>query len=286
MVDIEALKGAVSEKTAAFMLTNPNTLGIFEKDVREIAGIVHDAGALLYYDGANLNAIMGVCRPGDMGFDIVHFNLHKSFATPHGGGGPGSGPVGVSERLSSFLPVPVVGYEDGRYFLDYSKENTIGKVHTFYGNIAVLVKAYAYIKMLGREGIRDVSVFSVLNSNYLRKAISEHLEVPYSGRRMHEFVASGRVLRSRGVKTLDLAKGMLDRGVHAPTVYFPLIVDEALMFEPTETEPISELRRLSSSVEEAVKNPEALKSAPLNASVRRVDDVKAAKNLILRWRSA
>jgi glycine dehydrogenase subunit 2 len=285
-VDVEALKSAVSNKTAAFMLTNPNTLGIFEKDVCEIAGVIHDAGALLYYDGANLNAIMGKCRPGDMGYDILHFNLHKTFSTPHGGGGPGSGPVGVVDKLASFLPVPVVDYDntENTYYLDYDKENTVGKVRSFYGNFAVLVKAYTYLRVVGRQGVKDVAEMSVLNSNYMKEKLRKYYPLPYKELRKHEFVVSGDSLKPKGLRTLDIAKRLLDYGFHPPTVYFPLIVHEALMIEPTETEPKAEMdRMIEALIKITDEEPELLKEAPRNTAVRRLDEVTAARNPILSW---
>jgi len=283
-VDVEALKSAVSKKTAAFMLTNPNTLGIFEKDVCEIAEVIHDAGALLYYDGANLNAIMGKCRPGDMGYDIVHFNLHKTFSTPHGGGGPGSGPVGVVDNLTSYLPVPVVDKDKDSYYLDYDKENTIGKVRSFYGNFGVCVKAYTYLRVIGKEGVKDVAEMSVLNSNYMKEKLKKYYPLPYKDLRKHEFVLSGDSLKSKGLKTLDIAKRLLDYGFHPPTVYFPLIVQEALMIEPTETEPKLEMdRMIDAFIRIAQEDPELLKKAPHNTSVSRIDEVMAARKPLLTW---
>ena len=284
-VDIDALKAAVSQDTAAFMLTNPNTLGLFEKDVQEIAGILHDAGALLYYDGANLNAIMGKTSPGKMDFDIVHFNLHKTFATPHGGGGPGAGPVGVKSHLEEFLPVPRIVLRDGKYDLDYDRPKSIGRVKAFYGNFAVLVRAYAYITMQGGDGLSRVSEQAVLNSNYLRHRLEGVFDMPYGELRKHEFVMSGKALKKRGVRTMDFAKRLLDYGFHAPTVYFPLIVDEALMIEPTETETMDTLDAFADACRRiAAEDPELLKTAPHNTARRRIDEVKAAKDMILSWR--
>jgi len=236
-VDMDALRAAVSEDTAALMLTNPNTLGLFDEHIEEIAALVHRAGGMLYYDGANANAVLGRSRPGDMGFDVVHFNTHKTFSTPHGGGGPGAGPIVVRDVLEPFLPVPVVVQdEDGRYRFDYDRPDSIGKVRTFYGNFALLVRAYAYILGLGGEGLRRVSDMAVLNANYVLQGVRDLFDLPYDRRCMHEFVLSGDPLKKHGVKTLDFAKRLLDKGVHPPTTYFPLIVSEALMVEPTETE--------------------------------------------------
>jgi glycine dehydrogenase subunit 2 len=293
-VNIEALKAAVSEHTAGLMLTNPNTLGIFEENIEEIAKIVHDAGGLLYYDGANLNAILGKARPGDMGFDIVHMNLHKTFSTPHGGGGPGAGPVGVSEELAKFLPVPRILFDGKSYHLDYDKPYSIGKIRSFYGNAAVLLKAYAYILSLGFEGLKEVAEVSVLNTNYLAKKLKEikGLALPYGGEkpRKHECVFSAKHLKSEtGVSALNIAKRLLDYGLHAPTIYFPFIVDEALMIEPTETFEKEELDRFVEAMceicREAYVNPEIVLKAPHNTAVSRLDEVKAShpNTMILSW---
>ncbi len=286
-VDLDALEGAVSDRTAAFMLTNPNTLGIFEQDVLEIARILHDQGALLYYDGANLNAIMGRVRPGDMNYDIVHFNLHKTFSTPHGGGGPGSGPVGVSKELARFLPVPMVAREEDVYYLDYERPDSVGKLMGFLGNVGVLLKAYAYIKLMGSDGLRSAAEISVLNSNYLAHRLKGTYPMPHRELRKHEFVLSGTPLKEHGLRTLDVAKRLMDYGFHPPTVYFPLIVEEALMIEPTETESKKELDAfadaLLSIAEEASTDPETLRSAPHNTAVRRVDEVYGARNPVYCW---
>ena len=285
-VDVEAVKSSVSKDTAAFMLTNPNTLGLFEKDVCEIAGILHDAGALLYYDGANLNAIMGKTSPGKMDFDIVHFNLHKTFATPHGGGGPGAGPVGVKKRLEEFLPVPRITKQGEEYLLDYDLPKSIGKVRAFFGNFAVLVRAYTYIRMQGGKGLVSVSENAVLNSNYLMERLKGSFELPYGQLRKHEFVLSGRPLKAKGLRTLDFAKRLLDYGYHAPTIYFPLIVEEALMIEPTETESRETLDKFVDACEQILKeDPELLKSAPRNTARRRLDEAKAARDMIFSWRA-
>ncbi len=284
-VDIEALKASISSDTAAFMLTNPNTLGIFEKDVKEIAGTLHDAGALLYYDGANLNAIMGKTSPGHMNFDIVHFNLHKTFATPHGGGGPGAGPVGVKKHLEEFLPVPRIVEKDGKYDLDYDRPKSIGKVKAYFGNFGVLVRAYAYMKMQGGPGLEAASENAVLNSNYLKDKLKNDFELPYGDLRKHEFVLSGKSLKSKGVRTLDFAKRLLDYGFHAPTIYFPIIVEEAIMIEPTETESKETLDRFVDVCKQILaEDPEILKTAPHNTSRRRMDEAKAARDMIFSWR--
>ena len=294
-VDVEALKEAVSSRTAGLMLTNPNTLGIFENKILEIEKIVHEAGGLLYYDGANLNAILGKTRPGDMGFDIVHLNLHKTFSTPHGGGGPGAGPVGVKKHLEDFLPVPLVEFDGERYYLDYDVPHTIGKIKGFYGNFEVLIRAFAYILSMGAEGLEKIAEISVLNANYLASRLSKirGFHIPYGKDRpvKHEFVLSCSRLKSEtGISAKDVAKRMLDYGVHAPTVYFPLIVKEALMIEPTETEPIEEMDKfievLTSISKEAYNDPEKILTAPHNTSVSLVDEVKAShpRTLCLSWR--
>ena len=286
-VDLDALRAAVGPDTAGLMLTNPNTVGIFDKNILEITKIVHDAGGLCYYDGANLNAVMGVVRPGDMGFDCIHLNLHKSFATPHGGGGPGSGPVGCKEFLTPFLPGPVaVETENGYAFAQ--PEHSIGRVRDFYGNFLVVVKAFAYLTMLGREGVHDVGRNAVLNANYMMASLQDTYDMAYPGPCMHEFVMTlDRLHKQTGVSALDIAKGLLDNGIHPPTMYFPLIVHEALMIEPTETEPkqtmdeaITVFKKLCALAHE---NPDELHSAPHKTPVRRLDEVRAARNPILRF---
>lgn len=294
-VDLEALKGAVSERTVGLMLTNPNTLGIFERNIEEIAKIVHEVGGLLYYDGANLNPILGKVRPGDMGFDIVHVNIHKTFGTPHGGGGPGAGPVGVSEKLTKFLPVPRIVFDGKRYILDYDRPYSVGKIRSFYGNIAVLLKAYAYILSLGAEGLREAAEISVLNANYLMRKLKgvKGLTLPWDNGmpRKHECVLSAKRLKSEtGVLALNVAKRLLDYGLHAPTIYFPPIVEEALMIEPTETFEKEELDRFAEAVrricEEAYVNPEAILKAPYNTAITRLDEARAShpRTAALSWR--
>jgi glycine dehydrogenase subunit 2 len=294
-IDVEALKTSVSEKTAGLMLTNPNTLGLFEKDIEEIAKVVHEAGGLLYYDGANLNPLLGRSRPGDMGFDIVHINIHKTFSTPHGGGGPGAGPVGVSKDLARFLPIPRVAFDGQQYRLDYDRPQSIGKIRGFYGNVAVLLRAYAYVLSLGFEGLKEAAEISVLNANYLMKKLKEirGLTLPYDSEkpRKHECVLSAKPLKTEtGVSTLNIAKRMLDYGLHAPTIYFPLIVEEALMVEPTETFEKEELDRFADTMrkicEEAYSNPENVLKAPHNTAVSRLDEVKAShpRTMALSWR--
>ena len=289
-VDLDALRAALSERTCAFMLTNPNTLGIFERQVREIAEMVHSSGALLYYDGANLNAIMGKTTPGKMGFDIVHFNLHKTFATPHGGGGPGAGPIGVTRQLERFLPVPrVVRLEkEGaiQYVLEHDRQDSIGKVHGFMGNFLVMVKAYVYILLSGGDGLEKVSEMAVLNSNYMRSKLEGIVPLPYPGVRKHEFVLDGSILKEKGASTLDAAKWLLDAGLHAPTIYFPQIFHEALMIEPTETETLEEMDRFIETMKEIVNaDGEDLRSRPRNTTRGRLDETFAAKSMIFTYRA-
>ncbi|GAB6936134.1 MAG: aminomethyl-transferring glycine dehydrogenase subunit GcvPB [Bacillota bacterium] len=290
LVDLEALKRLADENTAALMLTNPNTLGLFEEQIVEIAKIVHDVGGLLYYDGANANAIMGIARPGDMGFDVVHLNLHKTFTTPHGGGGPGAGPVGVKKALIPFLPVPVVVKEGDRYRLDYDRPQSIGRVKGFYGNFGMLVRAYAYIRTMGPDGLRQVAENAVLNANYLMRRLAPYFDLPYDRHCKHEFVLSGRRQKKLGVRTLDMAKRLLDFGFHPPTIYFPLIVDECLMIEPTETESKETLDAFADAMiqiaKEAEENPDIVLSAPHTTVVKRLDEVRAARKPILRWRKS
>ncbi len=284
-VDLEALSSAVSKDTAVLMLTNPNLLGIFEKDVVRISKILHDHGALLYYDGANLNAIMGITTPGKMDFDIVHFNLHKTFGTPHGGGGPGSGPLGVKKHLEEFLPVPSVEYNGSKYHLDYDRSHSIGKIKGFYGNFNVLVKAYVYIKLMGSDGLKEVTERAVLNTNYLKARLEKHFDIPFKNHRKHEFVVDGSKLKERGFRTLDLSKRLLDYGFHAPTIYFPHLVEEAMMIEPTETESKETLDEFVDAMINILnEDVELVKNAPYNTSVRRVNEVEAARKLILSMR--
>lgn len=287
-VDVEALKEVVGDDTAALMLTNPNTLGLFEKDIIEIAEIIHNAGGLVYYDGANANAILGLARPGDMGFDVVHLNLHKTFSTPHGGGGPGSGPVGVKKILEPFLPKPIVAKKDDKYFFDYDIPESIGRVKPYYGNFGVLVRAYAYIRTLGPEGLRAVSENAVLNANYMMRKLQDHYDLPFSQHCKHEFVLSGKKQKKLGVRTLDIAKRLLDFGYHPPTIYFPLIVEECLMIEPTETENKETLDNfinvLIQIAKEAEEDPEKVLEAPHNTVVGRLDEVSAARKPVIRYK--
>lgn len=287
-VDIEKLKEKVDETVSALMLTNPNTLGIFEKDIKIIAEILHSKGALLYMDGANLNALVGITKVGDMGVDVVHTNLHKTFSTPHGGGGPGSGPVGVKEFLEPFLPVPRVEMKDGKYFFNWDKPLSIGRICGFYGNFLVLVKALAYILTLGYEGLRETAKRAVLNANYLRKKLEGLYHVPYKSPTLHEFVCSDKGLQEFNITTLDVAKRLIDYRFHPPTIYFPLIVHGALMIEPTETESKRDLDLFISAMEEIIReakeNPEVLKNAPHITPVGRLDEVLAVKKPVLRWK--
>jgi len=286
-VDVKALDAAVGPRTLAFMLTNPNTLGIFEERVLDIADVVHDAGALLYYDGANFNAILGKTSPGKMNFDIVHFNLHKTFTTPHGGGGPGSGPVGVRKPLEAYLPYPLIAFDGARYHLDYDRPKSIGKVRAWYGNFALLVRAYAYILRLGSDGLTEAAERAVLNANYTMHRLKGILEVPFGGIRKHEFVASAASLVPKGVRTVDVAKRLMDFGFHPPTVYFPHLVEEALMIEPTETETKETLDAFVDALARIVgEDPTTLKGAPHHTAVARVDEVRAAREAVLSWRTA
>lgn len=284
-VDMNALRSALSQKTAAFMLTNPNTLGIFEENILEIANLVHKAGALLYYDGANLNAIMGKARPGDMGFDIVHFNLHKTFSTPHGGGGPGGGALGVKNHLKEFLPTPLIKFDGIKYYFDYNLPNSIGKLKNFYGNFGMIVRTYTYILMMGNNGLKEAAEIAVLNSNYMKEKLKPFYTLTHRNLRKHEFVLSCANLKKKGVRALDVAKRLLDYGFHAPTIYFPHIVEEALMIEPTESEPKENLDRYIEALKQiSQEDPAVLKGAPHNTPVRRVDEVYAARNLVLTWK--
>jgi glycine dehydrogenase subunit 2 len=286
LVDLDALRAAVGPDTAALMLTNPNTLGLFEEQIEEIARIVHEAGGLLYYDGANSNAILGIARPGDMGFDVVHLNLHKTMSTPHGGGGPGAGPVGVKAKLVPFLPKPLVERrEDGSFYLDYDNPTSIGRVKGYNGNFGILVRAYAYIRSLGPDGLRRVSECAVLNANYLLRRLAPYFDVPFDRFCKHEFVLSGKTLKPYGVRTLDVAKRLLDFGFHPPTIYFPLNVEECIMIEPTETESKETLDAFADTLiriaEEAKTNPELVKNAPYTTPVRRLDEATAARKPVL-----
>ncbi len=280
LVDIEALKAAVTPRTAAFMITNPNTLGIFDDQILEIAAIIHNNGSLLYYDGANFNAILGITTPGIMGFDIVHFNLHKTFATPHGGGGPGAGPVAVKAFLKDYLPVPLVVLENNQYSLYYGLENTIGKVSSYNGSFGVILRAYAYALKNGNN-LSANARRAVMNSNYMAKKLSGSFEIPYKPLKKHEFVLS---TARTGRRALDISKFILDYGIHSPTTYFPLIVKEAMMIEPTESVTKKDMDYYIDVMEKALEVPEdTLKLSPVNTSVGRIDEIAAARNLILKW---
>jgi glycine dehydrogenase subunit 2 len=286
-VDLNALSEVMNKDVAGIMLTNPNTLGIFEKDILEIIKIIHDNGGLVYCDGANMNAILGITRPGDMGFDIIHLNLHKTFSTPHGGGGPGSGPVGVKKELQPFLPIPRIEKKGENYYLNYDYHLSIGRIKAFYGNFGVMVKAYAYLRELGAKGLRQVAENAVLNANYLLKKLKSYYDLPYDQICKHEFVLSGSRQAKKGVSTMDIAKRLLDYGFHAPTIYFPLIVKEAMMIEPTETESKETLDAFADAMikiaEEIDKNPEIVKRAPNSTPFSRLDMVKAAREPVLKW---
>ncbi|OEF98418.1 aminomethyl-transferring glycine dehydrogenase subunit GcvPB [Desulfuribacillus alkaliarsenatis] len=288
-VDIEDLKSHLGADVAAIMLTNPSTLGLFEEQILEIAQLVHKAGGLLYYDGANLNAIVGKVRPGDMGFDIVHLNLHKTFSTPHGGGGPGAGPIGVAKHLVPYLPVPMIEKDDNqdKYYFDYDIPDSIGKIKGFYGNFGVLVRAYAYIRTMGPDGLRAVAENAVLNANYLMHALKDDYQLAFNQTCMHEFVLSAAKQKKNGVRALDIAKRLLDFGYHPPTIYFPLLVDEAMMIEPTETESKETLdefiRVMKQIAQESEQQPEQVNSAPTTTVITRLDEVKAARSPVLIW---
>ena len=297
-VDLEALRSVVGPKTAGIMLTNPSTLGVFERHITEIADIVHDAGGLLYYDGANLNAILGKVRPGDMGFDVIHLNLHKTFSTPHGGGGPGSGAVGVGERLKPFLPIPVVGKKDidGQPVYSWLDEEdlpqSIGRLSGFMGNAGVLLRAYVYMRMVGKDGMKRISEFATLNANYLEARMQKAgFELAFPSRRAsHEFIVTLKhEAKTLGVTAMDFAKALLDKGFHAPTTYFPLLVPECLLIEPTESETKESVDRFVEAMieikDEAMTDADKVKGAPYTLPVRRLDDVKAARQLDLAWKA-
>jgi glycine dehydrogenase subunit 2 len=289
LVDLEALESALDDDVAGLMLTNPNTLGLFERDIKEIAAMIHEVGGLLYYDGANFNSIVGVVRPGDMGFDIVHLNLHKTFATPHGGGGPGSGPLAVSKRLERYLPAPVLRWDEGaeRWTWDHDRPDSIGRIHSWHGNFGINVRAYAYLRSNGPEGLRRVAERAVLSANYLRVLVEDAYPTAFPGMCMHEFVATAKPLKKHGVRATDVAKRLIDLGYHPPTVYFPLNVEEALMVEPTETESKETIDGLAEALNqiaaEAASEPQLLHKAPQTTPVRRPDEAAAARRLRVRW---
>ncbi|MBG9784691.1 glycine dehydrogenase [Alkalihalobacillus lehensis] len=287
LVDLDHLREVVNEETAALMLTNPNTLGLFEADIVEMASIIHEAGGKLYYDGANSNAILGITRPGDMGFDVVHLNLHKTFTGPHGGGGPGSGPVGVKKDLLPFLPKPVLVKKADQYEFDYQRPQSIGRVKPYYGNYGINLRAYTYIRTMGAEGLRLVSEYAVLNANYMMRRLAPYYDLPYTQHCKHEFVLSGRRQKKLGVRTLDIAKRLLDFGYHPPTIYFPLNVEECMMIEPTETESKETLDAFIDAMiqiaVEAEKTPEVVQEAPHHTVVSRLDETLAARKPILKY---
>ena len=288
-VDINDLKSKINSKTAGMMLTQPNTLGLYEDEILEITKLIHDVDGLMYMDGANLNALVGLCYPKAMGFDIVHINLHKTFSTPHGGGGPGSGPIAVVEKLSDFLPIPVVVKDDDeeKYALNYNLQNSIGPIHSYFGNFGILVRAYVYISILGEEGVKKMTRRAVLNANYLKKSLSNYYDIPFSEGSMHEFVISGVRQKERGVKVLDIAKTLLDYGYHAPTIYFPMNVPESMMIEPTESETketLDEFVETMIEIDKLIdKDPSILTNAPHKTCVKRMDETRANREPVLRW---
>jgi glycine dehydrogenase subunit 2 len=289
VMDVDAVRDLIDDEVAGLMLTCPNTLGLFNTHIREIADLIHSVDGLMYYDGANLNAIVGKVRPADLGFDVVHLNLHKTFATPHGGGGPGAGPVGASEALAPYLPGPLPARRpDGTCFLDRDRPRSIGRVHSWFGNFGILVRAYAYLLYHGADGLREISRGAVLGANYVLSKLRSEFEVPYDRHCMHEFVISGSRQKAVGVRTMDMAKRLLDFGFHPPTVYFPLIVEEAMMIEPTESESVETLDRFAETMlriaREAREDPETVRSAPHRTPVRRVDEAGAARHPDLCWR--
>lgn len=282
------VKAMMDEETAALMITNPNTLGLFEKNIQEICEIVHRQGGLVYCDGANLNALLGIVQLGKEGIDVLHFNLHKTFSTPHGGGGPGAGPVGVKKKLEPFLPTPIIVKENGKYYLETNRPQSIGRMKAYFGNFGMLVRAHAYIRELGAGGLRRIAEMAVLNANYIRKGLEKTLHLPYPTPCLHECVFSDKLQKEFGVKTLDIAKRLMDYGFHPPTIYFPLIVNGALMIEPTESEPKQNLDQFIAAMKtiakECAETPELVKTAPHKTFRGRLDEVKAAKELILRWK--
>jgi glycine dehydrogenase subunit 2 len=286
-MDPDAIEAAVSDEVAGLMLTNPSTLGLFEEHILEITAMLHAAGALVYCDGANMNALLGAAKPGELGCDVLHYNLHKTFTTPHGGGGPGAGATAVSQALAPFLPVPVVAREADTYYLDEDRPQSIGRVRAFYGNFGNMVRGYTYIRQQGRDGLKAVSLNAVLNANYLRVRLQDAFDLPYDRTCMHEVVFSGKRQANAGARTLDIAKRLLDHGFHAPTIYFPLIVEEALMIEPTETESRATLDAFADTLldiaREVAEEPEIVKEAPHATPVSRLDEVKAARHPDLRW---
>ncbi|MAV63843.1 MAG: glycine dehydrogenase (aminomethyl-transferring), partial [Candidatus Marinimicrobia bacterium] len=286
-IDMEDLRSKLTDEVAGIMLTQPNTLGVFEKDIKEISRLIHGVDGLLYMDGANLNAMVGLCKPSDMGFDIIHMNLHKTFSTPHGGGGPGAGPIGVTKKLKDFLPSPIINKNaNNSYYLDYSSHHSIGKIHSFYGNVGVLLRAYCYIKSYG-DNLKDISKNAIINANYIKKNLSEYYNIPFYDGTMHEFVISALNQKKRGLKALDIAKVLLDYGFHAPTIYFPINVQEAIMIEPTETESkekLDEFIKFMIYIDQNLDSKlEDFLTCPKNTPVKRVNEVKANRDLDLSW---
>ena len=286
-VDIEDLKLKVDSEVAGMMLTQPNTLGLFEDNIEEISSVIHGVGGLMYMDGANLNALVGLARSADMGFDITHINLHKTFSTPHGGGGPGAGPIGVVKKLVPFLPVPMIEKIDDKYTLNFGTDDSIGRIHTFFGNFGILVRAYVYIRTLGDDGLKDMTKMAILNANYLKARVENKYDVPFPEGTLHEFVTSGIKQKERGIKVLDIAKSLLDYGYHAPTIYFPINIPEAMMMEPTESETKATLDSFADALleidEKINTDPDSLKEAPITTPVRRLDETKANREPNLRW---
>jgi glycine dehydrogenase subunit 2 len=286
-IDLKGLAAVMNEDVAALMVTNPNTLGVFEYDICRIADLVHSKGGFLYMDGANMNALTGIVRPGDMGVDVLHINLHKTFSTPHGGGGPGSGPVGVTKSLEPYLPVPVIGEKDGKLVLDSGRSKTIGRVRSFYGNFLVILRALAYILNLGPEGVREIAETAVLNANYIRKNLEGEFHLKYASPTLHECVFSDKFQKEFGVSNVDISKRLIDYGLHPPTMSFPLIVHGALMIEPTETESKRDLDlfidAMKAIAKEAREHPETIHAAPHVTYVRRLDETAAARNPVLKW---
>ncbi|MDO8445147.1 MAG: aminomethyl-transferring glycine dehydrogenase subunit GcvPB [Deltaproteobacteria bacterium] len=283
----EAVKAVMDEDTAGIMITNPNTLGLFERHIKEIADIVHEKGGFVYCDGANMNALLGAAKLGDMGVDVVHMNLHKTFSTPHGGGGPGSGPVGVKKELEPFLPVPRVIKKDETYSMDYKRPDSIGRLRAFYGNFGVLVRAYAYIRAMGAEGLKKAAQMAVLNANYVKENLKSHYHLPFDQPCMHECVFSDKLQFEKGFSTMDIAKRLMDYGFHPPTTYFPLVVHDAIMIEPTETEDKGTLDSFIDAMKRiAEEDPELVKGAPYNTKTKRLDEAKAARNPVLKWEKA
>ncbi|NQV29977.1 MAG: aminomethyl-transferring glycine dehydrogenase subunit GcvPB [Candidatus Marinimicrobia bacterium] len=287
LVDLEDFESKINDRVAGFMLTNPNTLGLFEENISKISALIHGVDGLMYMDGANMNALLGIVRPADLGFDITHLNLHKTFSTPHGGGGPGAGPIGVTEKLMNYLPRPRVEIKEGKYYLEHDHKQSIGRVHGFYGNFGVLIRAWTYIRMLGPEGLRSISEIAISNANYMMHKLKDVFELAYDKTCMHEFVLSAQTQKEKGANALQIAKRLLDFGFHSPTMYFPLIVKEALMIEPTESENKETMDRfievMKQIAEEIETNPNLLHTAPHNTPVGRVDETYANRNLNVRW---